>query len=312
MKKFFEKTIFTMISVIMVVMVGSIFTSCDNDDEYPMPSQISKVNQSFDRDSVAPTTRAANSSYKISESILSYFVHYCQRNAGPVKPGYPNAEGLVSLSVSQGLCCPDSYMMAAACLAHYKDGYATSYNTTGSKLVGIINAISGKTYQYLYVMANYANNRDASFLVAAKSGDKPGDETIQYSRSKIKTFMENALANNKFVIVNVNAKIYNYNTVNNSSLYLNNSSNPDLGSSPSYISTNNEGSTVGGHVILIIGIETNHTGDGVVTYIDPLAITRSNGLSNRRYVKYSTLLNSMKISGSDDDAYDAISVGLRY
>ena len=93
--------------------------------------------------------------------------------------------------------------------------------------------------------------------------------------------------------------------------------NPDLGTSPLYITSKPEenSSNIGGHVIVLIAINTDATGDGVVTYLDPLAKTRSG--SNRRYVKYSLLLDSMAESGTTlidgrnrVNYYDAFSIGL--
>ena len=312
MKKF-EKIFFSMIAMIMMVTVGSVFTSCTNDDDdFPVTAHETQLDQALDQDSVAPMTRAANSSYKISESRLAYFVHYCQKNAGPQTTNYPDGEGLVSSSVASTYCCPDSYMMAAACLAHYKDGYSTSYNATGTKLVGIAsgaNSYYPYNYEYLLCLYNYCNGNDYSFLNATKTGSS-STSTHESSRSATKTFIENALSNNRFVMVNVN--VYgSYDNVNATKYYSTSSStNNDLTTSPTYITSNDESTSgVYGHIILIIGIETNSTGDGIVTYIDPLAKTRSGGASNRRYVRYSNLLNSVLYAGNNSN-YDAISIGL--
>ena len=145
--------------------------------------------------------------------------------------------------------------------------------------------------------------------------------------------MQNALANDKFVIVGVN--MYgSWSRVNNSNLYLNSSSNPDLSptaeTSSTYITTNKYGlyqkststtscrgvnlvttSGVYGHIIVIIKITVNNIdGTGIVEYIDPMADSKPYGVSNRRYMSYTRLLESMKINGCYN-AYDAISVGLR-
>ena len=93
--------------------------------------------------------------------------------------------------------------------------------------------------------------------------------------------------------------------------------NPDLGASPLYITSKPEenSSNIGGHVFVLITINTDATGDGIVTYLDHLAKTR-NG-SNRCYVKYSFLLDIMALSGTSiiDGRnrviyYDAFSIGL--
>ena len=80
--------------------------------------------------------------------------------------------------------------------------------------------------------------------------------------------------------------------------------NPDVSSGNSlYINT-----TGGGHVILIIGITVKQEwgNDGIVCYIDPLAIDHYP--SNRRYVRYSKLLNS--IESAEGNNYKFITVGL--
>ncbi len=58
MKKF-EKIFFSMIAMIMMVAVGSVFTSCTNDDDdFRVPAQETQLDQALSQDSVAPMTRS--------------------------------------------------------------------------------------------------------------------------------------------------------------------------------------------------------------------------------------------------------------
>jgi hypothetical protein len=280
----------------LVVLALVVFTGCTKEEDLMIPNQ--------ENVETSPTQRSSGVYYRgVSESILTNFVHYCQRKAGTYQGSPYYGEGYLTVDVARKACCPTSYMMAAACLAHHKDGSSTQYNATGDKLSGIIGSFSGSNYRYLENMSNYCNNNDGSFLDSEK-------KLSCTSRSEIKNFIENSLAQNEFVLININAKIYDLAKVNNSSLFQNSSNNPDLSSGSSlYISENNESTNnIGAHVILIIRLDKDVTGDGIVQYIDPLSITRSG--SNRKYVRYSKLLNSNLISGYNY-YYDAISVGLK-
>ena len=55
----FGKIFFSMIAMIMMVAVGSVFTSCTNDDDdFRVPAQESQFDQALGQDSVAPMTRS--------------------------------------------------------------------------------------------------------------------------------------------------------------------------------------------------------------------------------------------------------------
>lgn len=298
------KSLFVLFSLSIVSIV---FSACEKGQTLLDPVQSTEVESSLQ----SIDTRAANSSYAISGDILDHFRHYCQRDTGHSKKGYPNAEGAISDADAGTACCPTSYMMVLACLAQYKRYLPEVFAVSGARLGRII---SGEPeYRYLSKMADYCSSKDRNFLSVET-------KFTEFDRAKIKNFLESSLSRNRFVIVNVNAHTYQIKTVNDSRLFENSSRNPDLGSPPLYISAESEeGSrSVGGHVIVLIAINTDATGDGVVTYIDPLANTR-NG-SNRRYVKYSLLLNSMLVSGSvqydkkdkiSKNCYDAFSIGLK-
>ena len=61
MKKF-EKIFFSMIAMIMMVAVGSVFTSCTNDDDdFRVPAQETQLDQALGQDSVTPMTRGISS-----------------------------------------------------------------------------------------------------------------------------------------------------------------------------------------------------------------------------------------------------------
>lgn len=295
------KSLFVLFSLSIVSIV---FSACEKGQTLLDPVQSTEVESSLR----SMDTRAANSSYAISGDILAHFRHYCQRDAGHSKRGYPNAEGAISDADAGAACCPTSYMMVSACLAQYKGYLPEVFAVSGARLGRII---SGEPeYRYLSKMADYCSSKDRNFL-SVETKFKESD------RGTIKNFLESSLSRNRFVIVNVNAHTYQIKTVNDSRLFENSSRNPDLGYSPLYITSKPEenNSNIGGHVIVLIAINTDATGDGIVTYLDPLAKTR-NG-SNRRYVKYSLLLDSMAESGTTlidgrnrVNYYDAFSIGL--
>lgn len=73
MKKF-EKIFFSMIAMIMMVAVGSVFTSCTNDDDdFPVPAQETQLDQALDQDSVAPMTRAMNSTGEVTTTRKNWY-----------------------------------------------------------------------------------------------------------------------------------------------------------------------------------------------------------------------------------------------
>lgn len=244
--------------------------------------------------------------YGIDSDVLEYFQHYCQRNAGPALYNYPDATGNIEKTQSMAACGPTSYMMASYCIANYINQERIC-NVSGSKLARIIKKTGVSTY--LTDLEIYANNYDGSFLEAIYN------KREKKSRSSTKNFIQNALDENKFVIVAINANTQSYDVVNSSNLYYNSSKNPDLNDSGSkssnYISIKEEGGSIHGHIIIITKVTIdNDIGTGIVEYIDPLSKTKSSSSykSNRRYVSYTRLLNSMSVNGGSA-YYDALSVG---
>lgn len=284
---------------ILSAMIGFVaaFTSCEKEENIISPEDTTNTPSIL--------KSSSGTSFYIDESILQHFVHYCQRQAGPVSlPNYPNAEAKLSLSDATSACCATSYMMAAACLAHYKDGSSSQYNATGTKLAGIVSSFKNFSngMKSIITARDYCNSTlyDGGWLVGTYL-------TPTQDRATAKTRLETYLSNNKFVLVPVSAYTTNYVTVNQDVLFQNTSSNPDLSSTASslnYIKT----SGGNGHVILVIRIDKNDNSSegGVVTYIDPLSTTRSP--SNRKYVSYKRFLDSMLANNSQSYPMTAIAL----
>lgn len=264
-----------------------ILSSCEKDEVVVKETQSQTV-EATETSTGSNLKSASGTSFYVSDAILGNFVHYCQRQAGPISTNYPNAEGKLSLGDATSACCATSYMMAAACLAHYKDGSGSQYNATGTKLAGIVSSFKGFPNGMLSIITarSYCNSTsyDGGWLV--------GTYVYPTDRAIAKTQLETWLSNNKFILVPISAYTSDYATPNQSVLFQNNTSNPDLSSTASslnYIKT----SGGSGHVILVIRIDKNNNSSegGVVTYIDPLSTTRSP--SNRKYVSYKRFLDSM-------------------
>jgi hypothetical protein len=135
----------------------------------------------------------------------------------------------------------------------------------------------------------------------------------------MKNFIKSSLANDRFVIAFVTGYVYSPSTVNEPYFYTNSSlvnadliatGNTKLGTKKNYITTLNEnGSTVGGHIIVIVKfVQTASDGSGYIEYIDPLANAHSP--SNRRFVSFTRLLDSMAWNGDSNTAYDALALGI--
>lgn len=263
------------------------------------------------------STSGGKTIYELRPAWLGLFQHYCQRNAGPVSSSYPNAEGIMTSTDAQKACGPTSVMMAAACLSK-NCVPARTYPVNGTKLQSIYNTVKSYVGSGSITLASlvwYVNNYE-SHLTASSIATT--------SRSATNQFIKDALQADKFVIVSVNGYLNDINVVNNPNLYVNSSSNPDLvsqgnvtssssGNARNYISDANESSTgPAGHIIVVLRLVIdNNTGSGVVEYIDPLAKPRPNGQSNKRYVSFTRLLNSMKLNGVNDSVYDAISIAMK-
>ncbi len=247
----------------------------------------------------------SGNSFYVSDAILKHFVHYCQRQAGPPGGNYPTAEGTLSYPDSKGACNPTSYMMAAACLAKYKDGPNTTYKPTGTKLASLVRDFKKypNGWQSIITTRNYCNAYDGSWLNATYM------TYTAIQRANAKAQLETWLTNNKFVLVPVFANVDDFLLVNQNILFVNNSTNVDLSSTANtknYIKTT--GTLKDQHVILIIRVDKNDNSPegGVVSYIDPLSITRTT--SNRKYVSYKRFLDS--VVGANK-IYPMTAVGLR-
>ncbi|MDR0651294.1 MAG: hypothetical protein LBG59_08070 [Candidatus Peribacteria bacterium] len=295
--KFFGVRTLGIFAVVLVCFAYVMsLSSCTKDDIVVSTPAEEIVDVSLD----SPTTRASSGNYfGVSETILTNFVHYCQRQAGPAGGNYPNATGDLTDADSRAACNPASYMMAAACLAHYKDGNSTSYNATGSKLSGLVSGFKAyntptdtERWKSVITARDYCDNTssgdggwlDGTYLPFSSS-----------QRSSAKSQLEAWLASDKFVLISLLAYVGEYAKPNQNVLFVNNATNPDLSST---VSTSNyirvsSGTNIGGHVVLLIRIDKddNSPEGGVVTYIDPLSTTRAT--SNRKYVSYKRFLDSM-------------------
>lgn len=293
--------------MIMIVCLSTLFFSCKKENEMKI-SQKEPVSGSTNV-AMKISTSGTQTIYEVDPVILANFQHYCQLTAATSTPAY-----LSSIDASKA-CGPTSYMMAAACIAKWSDPN-TAYTCSGSKLSNIVS-ITG-TPTILTGLESYAVNYDNSFIAKAS--------LYTSNRSSMNQFIKDQLTANKFVIVAIN--MYGSNSrVNNSNLYLNSSSNPDLDPTSettstyittkygSYQKTNNCRGTslittsgVYGHIILLVRLVTNPDGTGTVEYIDPIANTKPSGTSNKRYVSFTRLLNSMSVNGCSNN-YDALAIG---
>lgn len=145
----------------------------------------------------------------------------------------------------------------------------------------------------------------------------------------MKVFLETALDQNMLILVAIRSDVGNYQKINeftkDDNLTLpDQQHNKDVAFGGDYYFKTTP-STSGGHIILLTGINIWNTGNGVVTYLDPLAQSRTDlpnkfenrvyaltgsYVNNARYVLYSKLLNSMLANGADGN-YSAVAVGHR-
>ncbi len=291
----------------MIVCLSTIFFACKKEETKISQNEPVSVSNSV----MKVSTSGTQTIYEVDPVILGNFQHYCQLNAAP---------SYLTNTDAGKACGPTSYMMAAACIAKWTDP-STAYTCSGSKLSNIVSVTGTPTI--LTGLESYAVNYDNSFIAKAS--------LYTSNRSSMNQFIKDQLTANKFVIVAVN--MYGSSSrVNNSNLYLNSSSNPDLDptseTSYTYITTKygvyqkataanpnacrgmNLTTTSGvyGHIIVIVRLVTNADGTGTVEYIDPIANTKPSGTSNKRYVSFTRLLNSMSVNGCSNN-YDALAIG---
>ncbi len=287
------------VNVLIVIMmtVSTVFISCQkNQLTNVRPEEIAQNEGSVVAKISYPGTYPV---YEVDPAIMAYFQHYYQLDAP---------------TIGSNACGPASYMMAAACIANYRNPISNTYFATTSKLQSIYSIVKGwanannSGYITLEHLRQYAITYDNSFIVNGYKYTNDREET--------KTFIKSALANDRFVIVGVNAYIMSPSPVDNSNFFSNTSINGDLnptgnvtsGTYRNYISTLDEGGNVGGHMIIVVKfVQTASDGNGYIEYIDPIAKTRI-GLSNRRFVSFTRLLDAMKMNGNNSN-YDAISIG---
>lgn len=282
MKKF-EKIFFSMIAMIMMVAVESVFISCTNDDDdFRVPAQETQLDQAFNQDSVALMTRGITSTNMfnnvidyndIDESILSHFQYWCQNTGFPSPTNY---------------CVPTSFMMAVSCLLNNYNA-SNKFNPSKNKL---LQFASISPYDNVaatsYVENNYSN---IDIDTHHYNDDSQG-------RTNAKNAMEWYLNNNYFVAVALKAYVGN----SGQSFYSYYSpDNPDLITNSNYSLSNYiQSSGYTNHTVLVLRIDKFSTGNGIVTYIDPYR-AKSSG-SNRRYCLYSRFMDSMKFTASSNNS----------
>ncbi len=284
------------IKIMVVSLLIMLFVSCNKDEMINQQELIhkNKVSSLGNVSGAKLSTSGLYPVYEVKSEIMMHFQHFCQFNA----------TGGVDGSAA---CGPTSYMMAAYCLAKYKDPN-TLYRCNATKLTNIVQQTGVSTN--ILKLYNYALNYDNSFLTPSKLSTT--------NRETMKTFLKDALANDKFIITFITGYVYSPSTVNKKCFYTNTSSinsdmkptgNTKIGTNPNYITGLNEnGSTIGGHIIVLVRfVQTAADGSGYVEYIDPLANAYSP--SNRRYVSFSRLLDSMMWNGDGNTTYDALTLG---
>jgi hypothetical protein len=164
MKKF-EKIFFSMIAMIMLVAVGSVFTSCTNDDDdFRVPVQETQLDQALGQDSVAPMTRSVTSSdgwERVSDDIKeayynayltaksNYYLQNCYITVG-FNAAYNATHGTYNHSNVQ-------YYLSTLC-SNYSGATYHSYTTSQSDKNHFINDIK-------YFVTNY----NAPVVVLAKT-----------------------------------------------------------------------------------------------------------------------------------------------
>lgn len=197
------------------------------------------------------------------------------------------------------MCNAYAYTIAASTWAHVLDGNKTEYKATTSKAEAVYSSIG----QYMINAVSYCKNNDKSFLTAKYINDGSAEKDVE----KFKTFIQNALSDNRIVIVDMKGAM---GYASDSRLYSPDASvNPDLGSSPIYFK-----GVGGGHVlgILSIKVDKNNPNDGIVAYYDSYAQHKTNPRDNIKYVSYANFLNGVKNAESTNNpgAYDAYWIGL--
>jgi hypothetical protein len=296
------KLFFAMVTVIMVVLFGSVFTSCSNDDDLLLAGDAqTELVSSLDQDSVKGMTRGMLSSYDVmndvveqhgindyDSSVLNYFVHWCQ---------------LVNNENMTNYCAPTSFMMSVACLLNRHNAY-NKFNVSASKLSDFAQVgVPGASYDHVSDIS-YIQNTYPNIQVQYKSF-----ESTTLSRDQAKSMLENSLDFGYFVVASVKCRVSAANQDKWFSHYR--PDNPDLINNGTYgYSYYMEKTGYTNHAIIILRIDKFSTGNGIVTYIDPYNTTRSG--SNRRYCLYSRLMDSMNFDTNPSNSGKYYFTRLRY
>lgn len=310
-----KKVIFGLFVAMFAVVALS---SCnkDNDDT----SVVSEV--SLDQKVMAVSRSSDPGTYhSIWNDTKREFVHYCQRKAGPSSHNYPNGEYAVTEVYAKSLCGLTSYMMAAHVLSKY--AYEeVNFSLDGKHLKTLLDQVGTNNTAYKYL----SNIKDA-----IEKGKLDGSEFLTCEllsttdRTDMKSFLENAVDRNMLVLVALKADVSTWNVSYdklNTTKYGDFQSpdsryNPDMAygtTSNQYLLTKSTPKDPyhNGHIVLITEVDIWGTGNGIVTYIDPLAKTKGFGgyWENARLALYSRVLDAMKANGNNN-TYTALAIGCR-
>lgn len=136
------KIFFAMVTVIMVVLFGSVFTSCSNDDDLLLAGDTqTELVSSLAQDSVKALTRAMNYSYTtytVDQDYKDEYRHYKQ---------------------ASGACSWTSYVLAAAAIVRGKGDYAYPYNGSYTNKIDHVKVTCNYS-TYMSSIAWYCQNYD--------------------------------------------------------------------------------------------------------------------------------------------------------
>jgi len=279
MKKF-EKIFFSMIAMIMIVAVGSVFTSCTNDDDLQGVTETSSISMDSEcvyLDTINPVTRSTTS-VQVLQTKYSPLYFYHQYNNGQ----------------THSYCGQTSYMVATKTIAAYNSiSYSMGYSTQNSIANNIrtIRSISSNvdavspydlwchwyttwTGYRTYMTCNYARS----------SGGSITPNSSEVTRGGIKNFIETSLSQGRLVIAPV--MIFGSNRSNAGNDTSISGTNANTEASSNYISK--FGNV--GHYIVIYRLDREYNSEGnsigTIYYLDVYQTSSSNCLHTVNYLRF--------------------------
>lgn len=290
-------------SILIFIFACVFMTACSDLEPVGLPAA-PKVSPTTSHSGARKTvsyefgTNVKITTYDVDPIILGYFQHYWQNST----------TSLLTTAQKNNSCGATSYMMAANCMAAYKN---QSYGATAAKQKAIYDktrvTLDGqlKLYASLYTLwLNYGQKDDVNIVRSRL----PAATT---SRATLAQSIEQYLSENSAVIVAVNACVSDgikpASELVHTDPYYSASSliNPDLdlpsNTGQKYITGEAVDSSVGsykvgGHIIIVIGVIKRSDGTEFAVYVDPISKTRT---SNRKYVSYKRLLDSIMKNSSN-------------